>query len=248
MRLTNDLYVVGGGRFGFGLSGVLDCHVYLLNGGHELALIDPGFGAPGDFDTILENIRQDGFDPARIRKIILSHYHADHIGAAQEAEARLGAEVIASAIAAPAIRAGDERAAALDTAKAAGFYPEDYRLPPCPVHRELREGDVLQVGQLALQTVDTPGHCDGHLSFHMSGGERHYLIGGDLVFWGGRVLLQNIHDCRITDYAESVFKVVNLDFDALIPGHLQISLRYGKEQVEKAAQAFRQLGVPPNIL
>ena len=106
----------------------------------------------------------------------------------------------------------------------------------------------LQVGHLALQTVDTPGHCDGHLSFHMSGGERNYLIGGDLVFWGGRVLLQNIHDCRITDYAESLFKVVDLDFDALIPGHLQISLRYGKEQVEKAAHAFRQLGVPPNIL
>ena len=67
-----------------------------LNGGDELALIDPGFGAPGDFDTILDNIRQDGFDPTHIRKIILSHYHADHIGAAQEAEARLGAEVIAS--------------------------------------------------------------------------------------------------------------------------------------------------------
>jgi glyoxylase-like metal-dependent hydrolase (beta-lactamase superfamily II) len=82
----------------------------------------------------------------------------------------------------------------------------------------------------------------------MTGGERNYLIGADLVFWGGRVLLQNIHDCRIDAYAQSVFKVENLDFDALIPGHLQISLRYGKDQVQRAATAFRQLGVPPNIL
>ena len=82
MKLTDDIHVVGGGRFGFGLSGVLDCHVYLLNGGTELALVDPGFGAPGDFDTILENIRQDGLDPKNIHKIILTHYHADHVGGA----------------------------------------------------------------------------------------------------------------------------------------------------------------------
>jgi glyoxylase-like metal-dependent hydrolase (beta-lactamase superfamily II) len=248
MKLTNDIHVIGGGRFGFGLSGPLDCHVYLLNGGTELALIDPGFGAPGDFDTILENARQDGFDVKAIRKVILTHYHTDHIGAAREAEARLDTEMIASATAAPAIREGDERAVALDIARQAGFYPADYRLPPCPIHRELSEGDIVRVGALTLQVWETPGHCDGHLSFFITGGERNYLLGGDLVFWGGRVLLQNIHDCRITDYAESVFKVADLDFDALLPGHLQISLRYGKEQIRKAADAFRQLGVPPNIL
>jgi hydroxyacylglutathione hydrolase len=248
MKLSQDIHVVGGGRFGFGLSGPLDCHVYVINGGTELALVDPGFGAQGDFDRILDNIRDDGLNPKRIRKIILTHYHADHIGAAQEAEQRLDAEVIASRIAAPAIRVGDEKAVALDVAKAAGFYPEDYRLPPCPVHVELSEGNEVQVGHLRLSAWDTPGHCDGHLCFLMTGGERNYLLGADLVFWGGRILLQNIHDCRITDYAESVFKVAKLDFDALIPGHLQIMLRYGKEQITLAANAFRQLGVPANIL
>jgi hypothetical protein len=82
----------------------------------------------------------------------------------------------------------------------------------------------------------------------MTGGDRNYLIGADLVFWGGKILLQNIHDCRIDAYAQSVAKVVDLDFDALIPGHLQISLRFGKEHVQKAAAAFQQLGVPPNLM
>jgi glyoxylase-like metal-dependent hydrolase (beta-lactamase superfamily II) len=248
MRLTRDLCVVGGGRFGFGLSGPLDCHVYVIDGGSELALVDVGLGARGDFGTILDNIRQDGLDPRSIRKIILTHYHADHIGAGKEAAERLDAEVVASRVAAPVIRSADERAAALDVARAAGFYPSDCVLSPCPVHGELSEDDIVQVGSLRLQVYETPGHCDGHLSFLMTGGERNYLIGADLVFWGGRVLLQNIHDCRIDAYAQSVFKVENLDFDALIPGHLQISLRYGKDQVQRAATAFRQLGVPPNIL
>ncbi len=248
MRLTSDLHVVGGGYFGFGLSGHLDCHVYVLNSGSELALIDPGLGAAGDFDRILDNIRADGLDPSKIRKLILTHYHCDHIGAAAEAQKRLDVEVYASAFAAPAIRTGDEKAVALDAAKAANFYPPEYMLPPCPVDVELVEGDTVTVGPLELETFETPGHCDGHLSFIMRGGDRVYLLGADLVFWGGKVLWQNIHDCRIDAYASSMFKLERQDFDALIPGHLQISLSGGKVHLEAAAAAFRQLGIPPNLL
>ncbi len=248
MKLTSDIHLVGGGYFGFGLSGQLDCHVFVLNSGSELALIDPGLGMNNDFDTILEHIRDDGLDPRKIRKMILTHYHADHIGGAAEAQKRLDVEVYSSAFAAPAIRAGDEQAAALDAAKAAKFYPADYVLPPCPVDVELVEGDVIQVGNLELETFETPGHCDGHLSLMMRGGDRTYLLGADLVFWGGRVLWQNIHDCRIDAYANSMFKMEQQEFDALVPGHLQISLTRGKVHLEAAAQAFRQLGIPPNLL
>lgn len=248
MKLTPTVHVVGGGRFGFGISGALDCHVYLLNGGSELALVDPGLGLAHDFDTILQNIRADGLDPKRIRKLILTHYHCDHIGAAAEAQKRLDVEVFASTLAAPVIRSGDERAVSLDVAKAAGFYPADFVLPPCPVDVEVREGDTLTVGDLRWTAYETPGHCDGHLSFHIAGGDRVYLLGADLVFWGGRILLQTIHDCRIDAYSQSVFKVEKLDFDALLPGHLQISLGGGKEHVTQAAESFRQLGVPPNLM
>lgn len=248
MKLTSDLHVVGGGYFGFGISGRLDCNVYVVNSGSELALIDPGMGMGRDFDTILDNIREDGLDPGRIRKLILTHYHCDHIGAAAEAQKRLDVEVFASAFAAPVIRVADEKAVALDVAKAANFYPDDFFLPACPVDVELVEGDIIKVGNLELETYETPGHCDGHLSFVMRGGDRTYLLGSDLVFWGGKVVWQNIHDCRIDAYAQSMFKMEKIEFDALIPGHLQISLTGGKVHVDAAAAAFRQLGVPPNLL
>lgn len=248
MKLTSDLHVVGGGYFGFGISGRLDCNVYIVNSGSELALIDPGMGIGRDFDTVLNNIREDGLDPGRIRKLILTHYHCDHIGAAAEAQKRLDVEVFASSFAAPVIRVADEQAVALDVAKAANFYPDDFFLPACPVDVELVEGDIIKVGNLELETYETPGHCDGHLSFVMRGGDRTYLLGSDLVFWGGKVVWQNIHDCRIDAYAQSMFKMEQVEFDALIPGHLQISLTGGKVHVDAAAAAFRQLGVPPNLL
>jgi hydroxyacylglutathione hydrolase len=158
MKLTNEIHVVGGGRLGFGISGPLDCHAYLVNGGTELALIDPGMGLPGDFDLVLENIRADGLDPAHIRTIILTHYHCDHIGAAAEARTRLNAAVIAAHDAAAAIRTGDEYAVALDVARRAGFYLADYVLPPCPVDQAVREGDTIRVGNLTLNVWETPGH------------------------------------------------------------------------------------------
>jgi len=248
MKLAHALHVVGGGWTGFNISGARDCHVYLLDGGSELALIDSGLGLADDFSTILENIRADGLDPRRIRKIILTHYHADHIGAAREARSRLDAEVIASHGCAPAIRAGDELPMGLQIAKAAGVYPLDYHIPACAVDRTVGEGDMIQIGALLLRTFDTPGHSDGHISFLLEGADRTVLIGGDLVFWNGTILLQNLPDCRIDAYASSVAKVATLDFDALLPGHGQISLRGGAEHARKADRAFKSLLIPPNLL
>lgn len=248
MKLTDNVYVVGGGRMGFGISGPLDCHVYLLDGGAELALVDPGLGMEHSFDLVLENIRHDGIDLGRIRKLILTHYHADHVGAASEAQRLLDLEVIASPLTARVLDEQDEKAIALDVAKAAGFYPADFFLQRCPVHQQVVEGEMVQVGDLALQVWETPGHCDGHLSFLFQGSDRTYLLGGDLVFHLGRVVLQNIHDCRIDAYNQSVQKIAALDFDALLPGHVQIALRNGKDHVAMAAKAFKQLGVPPNLI
>ena len=45
MQLTVDIvHLVGSGQSGFSLTDPLDCHVYLLDGGSELALIDTGVG------------------------------------------------------------------------------------------------------------------------------------------------------------------------------------------------------------
>jgi hypothetical protein len=63
VKLTKDVALVGGGIFGFNFSAPLDCHVYLLDGGVELALIDIGVGGPyGATDEILRNIDDDGYD------------------------------------------------------------------------------------------------------------------------------------------------------------------------------------------
>jgi hydroxyacylglutathione hydrolase len=249
MKLREDIYLVGGGNLGFNLSGALDCHIYLLDGGDELALVDTGLGDAASLAQVLANIEADGIDPARITKLILTHYHADHAGGAAAWAERLGLKVFGSPLTAQAISTGDEAMIALDVARRAGFYPADYTLRPCPVEGVLREGESFRVGALTLHPIETPGHCRGHLSFLLdSPSASRALLGADLVFHGGTILLQNIHDCSIEEYAASVFKVAELDFDAFFPGHFAFSLRDGKRHVLAAASAFRQLGVPRNVL
>jgi glyoxylase-like metal-dependent hydrolase (beta-lactamase superfamily II) len=249
MRITNEVFIVGGGaRLGFGLSDDPDCHIYLVNGGEELALIDCGMADGRSLDRIAANIEAEGLDPGRLRTLILTHYHMDHAGGAARVRDRFDLRVVAPAGAAAALRSGDEAAVALDKAKAAGFYAADYRFEPVEVDRAVSEGDTIRVGSVRLEVYHTPGHCDGHASYLLRGASHRYLLAGDAVFAGGRVVLQNIHDCSVQKTAESIFKLDQLDFDALLPGHGAIAVNDGKSHVALAAEACRQLGVPKSLV
>jgi glyoxylase-like metal-dependent hydrolase (beta-lactamase superfamily II) len=248
MRLGKGVYLVGGGRLGFGLSGRWDCHVYVVEGDGDLIMIDAGLGLPGDLDRILENMQDDGLDPVHLRHLVLTHYHADHIGAASQLVGRFGVQVSTSPVAADVIEQADEETNGLAALRALGGYPPNARLTPCPVHRRLVQGDSISTGESALQVLETPGHSKGHLSFLLPTPDKTWLFSGDLVFWGGTIALQNFPDCNLTDYAESILKLAELDFDAFLPGHLSIALQDGKEHVERAAAMFRQRLVPRNFI
>ena len=249
MRLTGEVALVGGGHNGFDISAPLDCHVYLLDGGDELALVDARVGGgTGNTETILANAAADGYDPGKIRRLLLSHYHADHAGGAAELRSRLGCTVDGSPPTARALATGDEEAISLPIAKRSGFYPPDYVFQACPCTGDLTEGESFRVGRLRVTVFETPGHCRGHVSLLVEGGDRRYLLGGDLVFWGGTIIAQNIHDCSIQEYAASTIKMAGVAFDAFLPGHFAISLRDGKRHVDRAAAAFNKLMVPKNAL
>ena len=246
MKLTDDVYLVGGGDYGFNLTHRLDCHVYVVDGGDELALIDAGFG-PGT-EEILAMMRADGLDPQRVSKIIITHYHADHVGGAAALKRATGAALLAGAEAAATIRIADADQIGLNWAKSFGFYPADYEWEPADVEQEFSDVDRVRVGELELEAVATPGHCNGHYCIRLAGRDRTYLFSSDCVFWGGAIILQNVPDANVQEYAASCNKIAALEFEALLPGHHLISLRNGRRHAQTAADQFNRIGLPRDLL
>jgi len=248
MKLSERVHLVGSGSFGFDLTDPWDCHVYLLDGGDELALVDVGAGMGAE--AILDNVRRDGFDPSLVRHLVLTHAHGDHAGGAARMRRLLGGDVrvYLSEARAEALRTGDERQVSLDVAKAAGAYPPGYVLEPCDVDVELADGDEIAVGDLTLRALDTPGHADGHVSLLLEYGGRRSLFAGDVVFHGGKILLQNIHDCRLDAQIRSLRKLRELEIDALFPGHLAFSIRDGQRHIELANEVLDRLLIPEQLV
>ncbi|MFG3509765.1 MBL fold metallo-hydrolase [Streptomyces sp. NPDC047821] len=161
------------------------------DGDDDLTLIDAGWtgGAP----LIGEAIRSRGLRPEGLRRIVLTHAHRDHVGAAGELAARYGAEVVAHALDAPVVRGEAPVPDPVLLDWEVPLYEKGLTVPVAPptrVDREVADGDDLGFGDGA-RVVHTPGHTDGSIAVHLP---RHgVLFTGDTVASVGQVTLGVFH-------------------------------------------------------
>ncbi|MGX1122230.1 glyoxylase-like metal-dependent hydrolase (beta-lactamase superfamily II) [Streptomyces ambofaciens] len=139
---------------------------YLWRDGDEVTLIDAG--PAGYAARIAESARALG----RVRRVVLTHFHEDHAGGAQEVAALTGAEVVAHTLEAPVVR-GEvpgpppvlenwERPLHEDAVRQ---LPRGDFARPARV-TEVVDGDVLDFGGGA-RVVHAPGHTDGSIALHL---------------------------------------------------------------------------------
>ena len=241
MRLTKEVYIVGSGAIG--LSDRYDCHVYLIDGGSALALVDAGCGM--GVPQILENVKAEGFDPFPITHILLTHAHADHAGGCAAMKSVLKkARVCLSGEEAPFLSEGNEEQIGLTVARPLGFYPADYHLTPCPVDVALKGGEEIIVGDLKVRTIATPGHSRGSICYLVQGQRKVHLFSGDVVHFQGLISMLNCVGSSLEAYRKHIGKLADLNVDALLPGHLLFTVGGGQQHIDQAIEAFKGLGVP----
>ncbi len=247
MRIEPDLYLIGSGQSGFDLTNLYDCNIYLFDAGESCVVFDAGAGLEADqIRTICE---QNGIARERVQHLFLTHAHSDHAGGAAALTELFDLQLYAGPETARIVATGDEAAVSVPVARQSGMYPADYEYRACPVDQTVQAGRPIQIGQLTIEPLATPGHSDDHHSYLVSGiNDKRYLVAGDAIFFGGKIVLQNTHDCSVPLSIATIRYLRTLDFDALLPGHLNFSLQQGKRHVDAACAIIDTMGCPPSIL
>ena len=246
MKIDRQVYIVGSGQMGFDMTDPYDCHVYLFDAGSTYVLFDAGTGM--GIEQTVSVCQEDGLDPGKINHLFLTHAHADHAGGAAHLRDRTDLTVYASAKTAKMVAAGDEEAICLVGAREGGIYPGDYVYRACPVEHPLDHGEVVEIGALKIEAVATPGHSHDHFSYLVNTPEKSYLISGDAIFFGGKIILQRTYDCNVPETMDSIQHLATRTFEALLPGHLVFSLKNGMRHIQSACELIDRFSCPPSIL
>ncbi len=137
-------------------------------GGRELLIIDPASPDEDEQDALAACVDELLAEGRRVREIILTHLHPDHVGGANALRAHLGGGVPVAAhrLTAEPLRGKVE------------------------VDRLIEEGELLELeGEppIVLRAMHTPGHTRGHLSFYEE--RMGALLTGDNIVGLGSVLI-----------------------------------------------------------
>lgn len=168
----------------------------------QAVVVDPG----GNLERILSALESEGL---QLVKVLLTHGHIDHAGAAADLAESLGV---------PIEGPGEEDLFWIEgmpqQSRVYGFPPARAFIP----QRWLKDGDKVCFGEVELEVIHCPGHTPGHMVFFNR--QENLLIVGDVLFQGsiGRTdFPKGNYDTLINSIKGKLFPLGDeVDF---IPGH-----------------------------
>jgi len=171
--------------------------VYIVGRG-DVAVIDPGPDDPEHIEALLRALKGE-----RVTHILVTHRHMDHSPGATPLAAATGAKVYSS-LEPPKpsdcdelrLEAGDDHA----------FRPD----------LDIVDGDMFSGQGWTIEAIATPGHTTNHFAFALR--EENALFTGDHIMgWSTTVI--GPPDGDMSDYLNSLQKVLDRDFTTLWPTH-----------------------------
>ncbi|HEY1615266.1 MAG TPA: MBL fold metallo-hydrolase [Rhizomicrobium sp.] len=182
-----------------------NCSIVWCPGTMRGAIVDPG----GDVERIAAAVAAQAI---AIEKILLTHGHLDHAGAAQRLSQNYAVPIEGPH--------PDDRFLLDALAEHGGQYK--MACEPCRPDRWLADGDTVEIGGTRLGVRHCPGHTPGHVVFHQA--EMKIAFVGDVLFKGsiGRSdFPRGNHADLIRSITERLWPLG--DETRFVPGHGQMS-------------------------
>ncbi len=175
-----------------------NCYIVYDEKSLESLVIDPG----EDAERIIKQIEDERL---KVRYIVCTHGHFDHIGAVATLRRKTGAAIVLHRQEIEIYRHAAEFAESWD------FHIEQ---PPEP-HLFVEEGSELIVGGLVFSVLHTPGHSPGGICLYGQG----VLFSGDTIF-AGSVGRTDFYGGDVGELKKSFRRLISLPQDTVIlSGH-----------------------------
>ena len=176
----------------------MDQNAYILSSRGEGIIVDAG----GSAEKIIEAAKD-----LKIKCILLTHGHFDHVLAVNRVKEALSCQVW--------ISEGDAHMLSDHSSSFGDMYGVAYEKIEC--EKQLSDGDEITFGGAKLICIETPGHSPGSMCY-LGGG---ILLSGDMIFRGtiGRFEFPDR-----ADMASSLEKLWTLPESTIVyPGHGEIT-------------------------
>ncbi len=183
--------------------GPLACNCTLMGDEvtHQAIVIDPG----DEVGRIHRRLTELGL---KLKQILVTHAHIDHVGGALKLKRLTGAPIFLNENDLPLLKMMEAQAAWL------GVSPPE----TAPPDENLRDGLIVGLESYPAQVLHTPGHTQGSICLHFA--PLKLLIAGDTLFAGsiGRTDLPGGNFDQIIDSLRS--RILALpDETQVLPGH-----------------------------
>ena len=142
-----------------------NCYIAFCEKSMEGVVIDPGDNA----QSILKAIKDNGI---KVKYIINTHGHMDHIGANMEVKEKTNAELLIHELDAEML---------INTRRSlADFMNKDFKT--VGADKIMKEGDVISFGEESLKVIHVPGHTLGGVALYNE--KNNICFTGDTLFYG----------------------------------------------------------------
>ena len=147
--------------------GPLQCNCSILGdeATRQAMVIDPG----DDIDEVLTILSKHNL---KVKQIVVTHAHIDHVGGAMKLRAATGAPILLNRNDLALLKMLDVQAAWVGMAA-----PGQVEIDQC-----VGSADTVQAGSLSANVLDTPGHTEGSICLYFPAENK--LIAGDTLFAG----------------------------------------------------------------
>ncbi len=237
MRIREDLYFLQVKKTGF----VDSSSIVAIRDSRGLICLEIGGGGEQNIRQTMELFEQEGLAVSDIHTVIISHTHADHMGAVAHFRT-LNPEMIVMdhEVDSPFLQDNRLLNRVFDVELIPRYFPGkrmdilEFYETFCPISetvpdRTVAEGDTLACGPFSLEVIHTPGHHPGHISlFERNEG---FLFVGDML--GLEVPFYTPRSGGATGFLQSMDKYRSLGAEMIIPSHGEL-IRDTEETIEAA--------------